>query len=108
MHRQRQSAPYEFGVKVSVVTPLERSSGGQFVAHVAALPGNPYDGHTLGTVIPAMEQMIGDTIERALTDAGYRPMRRPVTSSRSTPPARSVALHRRSNASSSGVLRSSP
>jgi IS5 family transposase len=39
---------------------------------VAALPGNPYDGHTLGTVIPAMEQMIGNTIERALTDAGYR------------------------------------
>jgi IS5 family transposase len=64
--------PYEFGVKVSVVTPLKRSSGGQFVAHVAALPGNPYDGHTLSTVIPAMEQMIGNTIERALTDAGYR------------------------------------
>ena len=64
--------PYEFGVKVSVVTPLKRSRGGQFVAHVAALPGNPYDGHTLGTVIPAMEQMIGNTIERALTDAGYR------------------------------------
>ena len=64
--------PYEFGVKVSVVTTLKRSSGGQFVAHVAALPGNPYDGHTLGTVIPAIEQMIGNTIERALTDAGYR------------------------------------
>jgi IS5 family transposase len=64
--------PYEFGVKVSVVTTLKRSSGGQFVAHVAALPGNPYDGHTLGTVIPAMEQMIGNTIERALTDAGYQ------------------------------------
>ena len=68
MHRQRQSAPYEFGVKVSVVTPLERSSGGQFVAHVRRCPAS-YDGHTLGTVIPAMEQMIGDTIE-GLTDAG--------------------------------------
>jgi len=33
--------------------------GGQFVTHVAALPGNPYDGHTLATVIPAMEGMIG-------------------------------------------------
>jgi IS5 family transposase len=64
--------PYEFGVTVSVVTTLKRSSGGQFVAHVAALPGNPYDGHTLGTIIPAMEQMTGNTIERALTDAGYR------------------------------------
>ena len=64
--------PYEFGVKVSVATPLHRCKGGQFVAHVAALPGNPYDGHTLATVIPAMEDMIGNTIERAIADAGYR------------------------------------
>lgn len=64
--------PYEFGVKVSAVTTLHRSRGGQFVAHIAALPGNPYDGHTLGKVIPAMESMIGNTIERAIADAGYR------------------------------------
>ena len=64
--------PYEFGVKVSVATPLHRCKGGQFVAHVTALPGNPYDGHTLATVIPAIEHMIGNTIERAITDAGYR------------------------------------
>src|SRR5262249_38712992 len=30
------------------------------------------DGHTLATVIPAMEDMIGNTIERLLADAGYR------------------------------------
>ncbi|HSV21554.1 MAG TPA: hypothetical protein VLJ17_00840 [Xanthobacteraceae bacterium] len=30
----------------SVTTTLHRSRGGQFVAHVAALPGNPDDGHT--------------------------------------------------------------
>ena len=64
--------PYEFGVKVSVATPLHHCKGGQFVAHIAALPGNPYDGHTLATVIPAMEAMVGNTIERAITDAGYR------------------------------------
>jgi IS5 family transposase len=64
--------PYEFGVKVNVATPLHRCKGGQFVAHVAALPGNPYDGHTLATVIPAMEAMVGNTIERAITDAEYR------------------------------------
>ena len=64
--------PYEFGVKVSVATTLHHSRGGQFVAHVAALPGNPYDGHTLATVIPAMEAMIGNTLDRLLTDAGYR------------------------------------
>jgi IS5 family transposase len=32
--------PYEFGVKASVATTLHRSKGGQFIAHVKALPGN--------------------------------------------------------------------
>jgi transposase, IS5 family len=64
--------PYEFGVKVSVATTLNHSRGGQFVAHVAALPGNPYDGHTLATVIPAMQALVGNTLTRIVTDAGYR------------------------------------
>ena len=64
--------PYEFGVKVSVATPLRRSKGGQFVAHVKALPGNPYDGHTLSTVIPDLEKQVGVTLQRILADAGYR------------------------------------
>ena len=64
--------PYEFGVKVSVATPLSHPKGGQFVTHVQALPGNPYDGHTLATVIPAMEKLTGATITRAIADAGYR------------------------------------
>lgn len=64
--------PYEFGVKVSVATPLKRCKGGQFVAHVQALPGNPYDGHTLAHVIPAIEQLVGTTIQRLHADAGYR------------------------------------
>ena len=37
-----------------------------------ALPGNPYDGHTLATVIPDMEAMVGNTLERMLADKGYR------------------------------------
>jgi IS5 family transposase len=56
--------PYEFGVKVSVATTLKHCKGGQFVTHVKALPGNPYDGHTLATVIPDMEALVGNTIER--------------------------------------------
>src|SRR6478672_7583004 len=64
--------PYEFGVKVSVATTVKHSAGGQFVAHAAALPGNPYDGHTLGTVIPQMEALIGNVLDRCITDAGYR------------------------------------
>ena len=64
--------PYEFGVKVSVATTLERSRGGQFVTHVKALPGNPYDGHTLDTVIPEIETSVGASLDRIVADAGYR------------------------------------
>lgn len=64
--------PYEFGVKVSLATPLHRCAGGQFVAHVAASPGNPYDGHTLATVIPAITEQIGVSLKQVFTDAGYR------------------------------------
>jgi IS5 family transposase len=64
--------PYEFGVKVSVATPLHRCRGGQFVAHVKALPGNPYDGHRLAAVVPAVESTIGAALDRIVTDAGYK------------------------------------
>ena len=64
--------PYEFGVKVSVATTLNRSKGGQFIAHAKALPGNPYDGHTLATVVPEMEAQIGASLARIVADRGYR------------------------------------
>lgn len=64
--------PYEFGVKVSVATTLKRSKGGQFALHAKAMPGNPYDGHTLATVIPEIEKTVGNEIARILADAGYR------------------------------------
>ena len=64
--------PYEFGVKVSVATTLNPSKGGQFIAHVKALPGNPYDGHTLETIIPEIETQIGASLARIVADRGYR------------------------------------
>jgi IS5 family transposase len=64
--------PYEFGVKVSVATPMNRCNGGQFVAHVKALPGAPYDGHTLAGVLPEIEAQIGVNLSRILADAGYK------------------------------------
>jgi len=64
--------PYESGVKVSVATPVKRSPGGQFVLHAKAMPENPYDGHTLETIIPAVEAMTGATLSRILADDGYR------------------------------------
>src|SRR5215467_9407108 len=68
----KASAPYEFGVKASVVTTNARAPGGQFVLHARALPGNPYDGHTLGAVIEATERLTGREIERVYVDKGYR------------------------------------
>jgi transposase, IS5 family len=39
----------------AVATTLQRSKGGQFVSHIQALPGTPYDGLTPQTVIPAIK-----------------------------------------------------
>lgn len=64
--------PYEFGVKVSTATTLNRCKGGQFAVHAKALPGRPYDGHTLETVIPEIEALTGAVLKRILADAGYR------------------------------------
>jgi IS5 family transposase len=64
--------PYEFGVKVSLTTTNRRAKGGQFILHAKALPGNPYDGHTLKQVIEETEALTGRKIERAYVDKGYR------------------------------------
>ena len=71
--------PYEFGVKVSIATTLHRSKGGLFALHAKALPGNPYDGHTLAEIIPDIEKTIGNNIDRLLADAGYRGHNAPLT-----------------------------
>jgi transposase, IS5 family len=65
-------APYEFGCKVSIVTPVTAPKGGQFVLHAKALHGNPYDGHTLGPVIADLEKLTGATVHRIHGDKGYR------------------------------------
>src|SRR3954447_26493159 len=65
-------APYEFGCKVSVATPVTQPKGGQFVLHAQALHGNPYDGHPLGPVVSAIEKLTGIETRRIHVDRGYR------------------------------------
>ena len=65
-------APYEFGVKVSIVATNARAPAGQFVLNAKALPGNPYDGHTLRHAIEGAHRLTGCDIERAYVDKGYR------------------------------------
>ena len=55
-----------------LATTVAPSKGGQFILHAKALPGNPYDGHTLKTVLPGIEAMTGAALSRILTDAGYK------------------------------------
>jgi IS5 family transposase len=68
----KAAAPYEFGVKASIVTNNRRAPGGLFVLHARAMPDNPYDGHTLRDVIDRTETLTGCPIERAYVDKGYR------------------------------------
>jgi IS5 family transposase len=59
---------YEFGCKASVV--LTHKEG--LALGVQALHGNPYDGHTLKTVLEKAEALSGREIDRAYVDKGYK------------------------------------
>ena len=52
--------PYEFGVKVSVATPIKPSKGGQFVSHIMALPG----GFSYGDDIASIRALGLDVVSR--------------------------------------------
>lgn len=60
--------PYEFGVKVSVATTLRSN----FVLASHALPGNPYDGHTLHKTLLRCFESTGRIVKQAFVDRGYR------------------------------------
>jgi hypothetical protein len=63
--------PYEFGVKARVAATLNRSKGGQFIAQVKTLPGNPLR-WSLEIVLPEIETQIGANLARIAADRGYR------------------------------------
>jgi IS5 family transposase len=59
---------YEFGVKVSVAATNREG----LVLGMTALPGNPYDGHTLAAALAQAERITGVGVARAYVDRGYR------------------------------------
>ena len=59
---------YEFGCKVSVATTHREG----FVVGMRALPGNPYDGHTLREALKQVEILTETRPRRAFVDRGYR------------------------------------
>ncbi len=59
---------YEFGCKVSVAT----TNIGDWVVGVAALHGNPYDGHTLAGAVLQSERVTGRQVKDIFVDLGYK------------------------------------
>ena len=59
---------YEFGVKASIAS----TNKSNFVVGGMALPGNPFDGHTLTQALEQVRRMTGSVIEEAFVDRGYR------------------------------------
>ena len=59
---------YEFGTKASVART--RDSG--IILGALALPGNPYDGHTIDAVLKQLKRITGTQPDILIADRGYR------------------------------------
>ncbi len=59
---------YEFGCKVSLATTHKEG----FVVGARAMPGNPYDGHTLAEALEQVEILTDVAPRRVFADRGYR------------------------------------
>jgi IS5 family transposase len=64
----KASKPYEFGCKVSLAVTNREG----FALAAQALPGNPYDGHTLAGTVEQMTAITGTEPARIYVDKGYR------------------------------------
>lgn len=60
--------PYEFGIKVGIVSTSKES----FVLAAKALAGNPYDGHTLKECLEQAQSLSQSDIKEAYVDRGYK------------------------------------
>lgn len=60
--------PYEFGVKVGLVS----TSKGNWIVGAKAFPGNPYDGHTLQESLEQAGRLMQTLPQMACCDLGYR------------------------------------
>ena len=58
----------EFGVKASIAT----TNKSNFVVGGMALPGSPYDGHTLKQALEQVRHLTGTSSDEAFVDRGYR------------------------------------
>ena len=64
-------APYEFGCKVSIATPVTFPEGWTVRTPCQGAARHPFDGHTLGPVVADMEKLTGVEARR-IHVVGYR------------------------------------
>ena len=60
--------PYEFGVKVTVATTLKEG----FIVGMRAMPGNPWDGHTLEETVEQASILMDRAPKTVIVDRGYQ------------------------------------
>ncbi len=65
---------YEFGVKVGIATTAKDC----FVVGARSLPGNPYDGHTLESLLEQVEILVDVNPQHVFADRGFRGVQPPV------------------------------
>lgn len=68
MSKGKSAKRYEFGCKVSLA--ITHKEG--LVLTSIALPGNPYDGHTLKETLNHATKMSGHAIDKSFVDLGYK------------------------------------
>lgn len=69
----KAATPYEFGVKVSIAVTAREG----LVVGMRSMPGNPYDGHTIGSQLEQVGILTGQTPKIVLADRGYRGVEAP-------------------------------
>lgn len=68
INKGKSRQPYEFGVKVSVMTTHKEG----LVVGMRSLPGNPYDGHTLHLALEQAAVLTQQQPKEVFVDLGYR------------------------------------
>ena len=68
INKGKSRQPYEFGVKVSVMTTHKEG----LVVGMRSLPGNPYDGHTLHLALEQAAVLMQQQPKEVFVDLGYR------------------------------------
>jgi len=59
---------FEFGTKVSLISTLKEG----LIIGAQAMPGNPYDGHTLSPALIQTQRLTGILPEKVVVDKGYK------------------------------------